>query len=73
MTRATSSSLEMALVQARKAILEHLPADQILKCYETAGGDEIVSGKFANRESSAALAANTFGFFLDRPQFLKDL
>lgn len=35
-----------------------------------AGGDEIASGKFAHSESSAALAANAFGWFVDRPSLL---
>jgi hypothetical protein len=56
------------LTRARAAILDYLPADQILKCYQNAGGSEIASGKFANLESSAALAANVFGLFLNRPE-----
>lgn len=35
-----------------------------------AGGDEIASGKFAHPESSAALAANAFGWFVERPSVL---
>ena len=35
-----------------------------------AGGDEIASGKFAHPESSAALAANAFGWFVERPSDL---
>ena len=35
-----------------------------------AGGDEIGSGKIEHPESSAALAANTFGWFIDRPDRL---
>ena len=30
-------------------------------------GNELTSGKFHSVESSAALAANTFGYFLERP------
>jgi hypothetical protein len=40
---------------------------------EQAGGDEIGSGKFANPESSAALAANAFGWFIERPAMLPPL
>lgn len=35
-----------------------------------AGGDEIASGKFSHPESSAALAANAFGWFVERPSVL---
>ena len=56
--------------RARNAILDHLRPDAILDRYETAGGGEILSGKFASPESSAALAANAFGLFLDRPGLL---
>lgn len=35
-----------------------------------AGGNEVGSGKLASPESSAALAVNTFGWFIDRPQLL---
>ena len=56
-----------ALVRARAALLDHLPKELILGSYEQAGGKEVLSGKFANLESSAALAANAFGLFLDQP------
>ena len=35
-----------------------------------AGGNEIVSGKLNSPESSTALAANAFGWFLERPSEL---
>ena len=35
-----------------------------------AGGDEVGSGKFENPDSSAALAVNTFGWFVGRPELL---
>ena len=38
-----------------------------------AGGMEIESGKFGSKESSAALAVNTFGWFIDRPVALPPL
>jgi hypothetical protein len=49
-------------------ILPGLPADLIIEAYSKAPGNEVESGKFASPESSAALAANTFGAFLARPQ-----
>jgi hypothetical protein len=49
------------------ALLPCLPVDLIRACYAAAAGNEIASGKFASPESSAALAANTFGPFLLRP------
>lgn len=48
-------------------LLPHLPADLIRAAYAAAPGNEIASGKFKSSESSAALAANGFGFFLNRP------
>jgi hypothetical protein len=47
-------------------ILPHLSAERILAEYAAAPGNEIESGKFLSPESSAALAANAFGLFLDR-------
>ena len=38
-----------------------------------AGGNEIGSGKFAHPESSAALAVNAFGWFIERPADLPPL
>jgi hypothetical protein len=55
------------------ALLPGIPLDRIVACYRAAGGNEIESGKFASPESSAALAANTFGFFLDRASDLPAL
>ena len=46
--------------------LPGVPADLVRQAFDAAPGNEITSGKFANPESSAALAANTFGFFLNR-------
>ncbi|MDZ7841515.1 MAG: hypothetical protein U5R46_12000 [Gammaproteobacteria bacterium] len=51
-------------------ILDHLPKDLILSAYRAAPGNEIESGKFESPESSAALAANAFGFFLEQPHRL---
>jgi hypothetical protein len=46
-------------------LLPHLPVEAILAAFEKAGGDEIKSGKFESLESSAALAANALGYFLN--------
>lgn len=46
--------------------LPGVPGEQIEEIYNDAPGKEIASGKFDSPESSAALAANTFGFFLNR-------
>ncbi|GJL98015.1 MAG: hypothetical protein DHS20C06_18320 [Hyphobacterium sp.] len=56
--------------EAVEALLPHLHRDSILKIYEAAPGGEIRSGKFGNPASSAALVANVFGWFLDRPEKL---
>jgi hypothetical protein len=53
--------------------LPGLPVERIKACYAAAPGNEIESGKFASPESSAALTANSFGFFLDRPGDLPPL
>lgn len=57
-------------LSARQALLDHLPKDLILARCQSAGGRELSSGKFANPESSAALAANAVGLFADRPELL---
>ena len=53
--------------------LPGLPREQIEDIYNAAPSKEIASGKFDSPESSAALAANTFGFFLNRPDDLPPL
>lgn len=53
--------------KARLALLEQLPVDEILACYRHAKGNEIASGKFTSPESSGALAANAFGYFISGP------
>ena len=53
--------------------LPGVPRTQIEEIYNAAPGKEIASGKFDSPESSAALAANTFGFFLNRPRDLPPL
>ena len=47
--------------------LPGVPGEQIEEILNKAPGNEIVTGKFDSLESSAALAVNTFGFFLNRP------
>lgn len=54
-------------------LLPHLPADRILAALARSPGNEVKSGKFDSAESSAALLANGFGFFLDRPGDLPPL
>ena len=46
--------------------LPGVPGPEIEAIFDAAPGNEIATGKFDSPESSAALAANTFGFFLDR-------
>jgi hypothetical protein len=53
--------------------LPGVPEAYVRNRLEQAGGDEIGSGKFTHPESSAALAANAFGWFLDRPTMLPPL
>lgn len=53
--------------------LPDLPVDGILECLKRAPGNEIRSGKFDSPESSAALVANAFGWFLNRPRELPPL
>ena len=47
--------------------LPGVPEALIREVYDNAAGNEIASGKFASPQSSAALAANGFGWFLERP------
>ena len=53
--------------------LPGVPGPQVEAAYNAAPGNEIETGKFDHPESSARLAANTFGFFLDRPEDLPPL
>lgn len=46
--------------------LSGVPADLVTAALAKAPGNEIASGKFDNPESSAALAVNGFGWFLQR-------
>jgi len=53
--------------------LPELPQDDILACLARAPGNEVKSGKFDSPDSSAALVANAFGWFLNRPHLLPPL
>lgn len=53
--------------------LPNLPESHILQCLRRSPGNEIDSGKFDSPESSAALVANAFGWFLERPADLPPL
>lgn len=53
--------------------LPGVPGREIERIFKAAPGNEIATGKFDNPESSAALAANPFGFFFKRPQDLPPL
>jgi hypothetical protein len=57
----------------RTLFLPGVPAAHVLERLAKAGGDEISSGKFTNPESSAALAVNAFGWFINRPAMLPSL
>lgn len=50
--------------------LPGVPEDLIRAALSRAGGNEIDSGKLDSPESSAALAVNGFGWFIDRPAAL---
>jgi hypothetical protein len=47
--------------------LDYLPIEKIRSALAKSPGNELGSGKISSPESSAALAVNTFGFFLERP------
>lgn len=51
-------------------LLPELPSAHIAARLSKSPGNEIASGKFANPESSAALAVNAFGWFIERPSTL---
>lgn len=53
--------------------LPGVPAAAVLAALARSPGNEIASGKFASPESSAALAVNAFGWFLDRPRSMLPL
>jgi hypothetical protein len=55
------------------AFLPGVPTDAVLAALKRSPGSELASGKFDSPESSAALVANAFGWFLDRPKALPPL
>ncbi len=55
------------------SFLPDLPVDLILEALQQSPGNEVNSGKFDNPDSSAALVANAFGWFLERPKALPAL
>ncbi|MEQ1782938.1 MAG: hypothetical protein ABMA14_16360 [Hyphomonadaceae bacterium] len=50
--------------------LTGIPVDHVLARLADADGDEINSGKLQNPDSSAMLAVNAFGWFIERPALL---
>lgn len=50
--------------------LPGVPESLVREAFARAGGNEIATGKFASAQSSAALAANAVGWFLERPAAL---
>lgn len=69
---APSRSAPAATAPANR-FLPGVPGADVKRMIDAAPGNEIASGKFDSPESSAALAANAFGFFLHRPQALPPL
>ncbi|MGI4815594.1 MAG: PGN_0703 family putative restriction endonuclease [Janthinobacterium lividum] len=55
------------------AFLPGIPVAHVLQRLEAAGGNEVASGKLAHPESSAALAVNAFGWFVERPELFVPL
>lgn len=53
--------------------LPGVPAASVLAALRRSPGSEVTSGKFDSPESSSALVANAFGWFLDRPATLPPL
>jgi hypothetical protein len=55
------------LTEHTPIFLPGVPEERLRAIFGQAAGNEIASGKFASPHSSAALAANGFGWFIDRP------
>jgi hypothetical protein len=53
--------------------LPGVPVDAVLAALGRSPGNELSTGKFDSPESSAALAVNAFGWFLERPRSLQPL
>jgi hypothetical protein len=67
-----SSNFEPPMTQpnADLLLLPGVPTEYVIERLNKAGGNEVGSGKLTNPHSSAALAANTFGWFHGRPDRL---
>jgi hypothetical protein len=63
--KTTKENVEQAKNQG--VFLPGVPSDLLRAYYSQAPGNEIETGKFSHPESSAALAGNTFGIFLNKP------
>jgi len=63
----TQHNMESQL--ATEGFLPGVPVKHVMERFAAAGGNEIGSGKFASPESSAALAVNSFGWFIERPTY----
>ncbi|MBB3981157.1 hypothetical protein GGR44_000788 [Sphingobium fontiphilum] len=48
-------------------LLPGVPVERVAAALGSAAGQELASGKFGSRQSSAALAVNGFGYFLEYP------
>ena len=55
------------------AFVPGVPTEAVLAALRRAPGGELASGKFDSPESSAALVANAFGWFLQQPRKLPPL
>jgi hypothetical protein len=55
------------------SFLPGVSANAVLAALRRSPGNELASGKFASSESSAALVANAFGWFLERPRSMLSL
>lgn len=53
--------------------LPGVPSEHVLARLAAAGGKEVESGKLTSPQSSAALAINSFGWFVERPERLPPL
>jgi len=58
------------MIQADYEFLPGVPSSLVLERLNAAGGNEVSSGKLSSPESSAALAVNTFGWFMEQPELL---
>lgn len=64
------SAYSQAMIQTDYEFLPGVPSALVTKRLDAAGGNEVSSGKLSSPESSAALAVNTFGWFIERPELL---